>query len=188
MNNVLLNTHKNTNCRPNNYFSQQPTSLLLLQGDVISEAVLTFSNYTSVTLRLYNNLPYIESEWTVGPIPVDNGIGKEITLKYKSNTIESGDTCYTDANGREMMERRRDFREYWDLDTEKEPVASNFYPVTGVILIRDSSDGGRQGRKDGEKGDDVELAVINDRAQCKFLVMDFWLFLACILFCFGIIV
>lgn len=81
----------------------------------------------------------------VGPIPVEDGIGKEVVVVYKTE-IQSNETFSTDSNGRQLIKRRRGER--WekiavqilprlsfDIDPT-EPVAQNFYPVTSMIKIR----------------------------------------------------
>ena len=55
--------------------------------------------------RLWKGQEYAEVEWTAGPIPIGDGRGKEVILKYQTN-LTTGDTFYTDANGREMQVRR----------------------------------------------------------------------------------
>ena len=35
---------------------------------------------------------------------------------------------YTDSNGREMIERKRDYRPTWDLDVVDEKEARNYFP------------------------------------------------------------
>merc|ERR1712217_499355 len=41
------------------------------------------------------------------------------------------------GNGREMIERKRDFRYSWHLN-QTEPVAGNYFPITTALAIRDS--------------------------------------------------
>ena len=43
---------------------------------------------------------------------------------------------YTDSNGRQMMERKRDYRPTWTLNVT-EPVAGNYYPINSRIFIKD---------------------------------------------------
>lgn len=50
-----------------------------------------------------------------------------------------------------MLKRIRDFRPTWTLKLSEE-ISGNYYPVTSKLVIRDESD-------------DVELAVLTDRAQ-----------------------
>jgi hypothetical protein len=105
--------------------------------------------------RVLTGLPYLEIEYTVGPIPVDDGRGKEIVTRLSSN-IDSSGIFYTDSNGREFMERKRNYRPTWDLNVY-EPVAGNYYPVNAAIYIEDSSAG---------------LAVATDRTQGGSSLVD----------------
>ena len=47
---------------------------------------------------------YHEFWFQVGPIPIDDGIGKEIVTQLKT-TINSNKTFYTDSNGRDFLKR-----------------------------------------------------------------------------------
>jgi lysosomal alpha-mannosidase len=78
-------------------------------------------------------------EWIVGPIPIENNIGKEIIIRY-STDINSEKKYYTDANGREVLERIRDYRPTWHYMPD-DPISSNYYPINSRIWIRDQ---GRQ--------------------------------------------
>lgn len=40
----------------------------------------------------------------VGPIPIDNGIGKELVTQIQTD-IKSNKTFYTDSNGRDFLKR-----------------------------------------------------------------------------------
>ena len=48
--------------------------------------------------------------------------------------INSGDTFFTDANGREMLSRRLNHRDSWPLNVTQ-PIAGNYYPVTSAAYI-----------------------------------------------------
>lgn len=76
--------------------------------------------------------------------------GVEVISRYTTQ-LKSDSTFYTDSNGRELLKRVRNFRPTFKLNVT-ESVAGNYYPVTSKILIRDSVD-------------DLELAVLTDRAQ-----------------------
>lgn len=58
-------------------------------------------------------------------------------------------TFYTDSNGREMLERVKDYRPTFNV-TLQEPVAGNYYPVTTRISLKDDTN---------------QFSVITDRAQ-----------------------
>nr|CAD7587762.1 unnamed protein product [Timema genevievae] len=139
--------------RPN---SSEPVTITenvavrVLKGPLVEEVHQVYSEWASQVIRVYKEENHVEFEWLVGPIPVNDGVGKEPVSRFTTD-LESGGLFYTDANGRELQERRRDYRATWTWDIT-EPAAGNYYPVTSRILIRDHSQG-------------VELAVLNDRAQ-----------------------
>nr|XP_014342916.1 PREDICTED: lysosomal alpha-mannosidase [Latimeria chalumnae] len=81
--------------------------------------------------------------------------GKEIISRFKT-PLQTNATFYTDANGREILQRRRDYRATWKLE-QTEPVAGNYYPVNSRIYIKD----GKQ-----------QLTVLTDRSQGGSSIMD----------------
>lgn len=89
------------------------------------------------TYRVIPGVSYLEVEYTVGPIPIGDGRGKEIVTRLTS-PIKSSGTFYTDSNGREFMKRQKNYRPGWDLNVF-EPVAGNYYPVNAAIYVEDSS-------------------------------------------------
>jgi len=108
-----------------------------LKLETVQTAIITFNGWASQELSLYNGGEAVEIEWTIGPIPIDDGIGKEIIVRYDTD-ISSASKFYTDANGREILERTRDFRPTWNY-TVNEPVAGNYYPVNSRIWIQDAN-------------------------------------------------
>ena len=120
----------------------------ITKGPVYEEVRQVFGTYVSQVIRLYKRANYAEFEHTVGPIPVADGLGKEIITRFDTN-IESAGKFFTDANGREMKERIRDHRDTWKLNVT-EPVAGNYYPVNSRIFIKDSN---------------AQLTVMSDRSQ-----------------------
>lgn len=104
--------------------------------------------WLSQVTRVMHGLPYVEVEYSIGPIPIDDGRGKEIVTRF-STPIKSNGTFYTDSNGRELLERHRDSRPSWPLKVY-EPVAGNYYPVNAAMYINDK---------------DSSLAVLVDRTQ-----------------------
>ncbi|KAK4872843.1 hypothetical protein RN001_014872 [Aquatica leii] len=122
----------------------------VFKGDLITEIHQVFNDWLSQIVRIYNLESLIEFDWLIGPIPKEKVNGIEVITKYITN-LKSESTFYTDSNGREMLKRVRNFRPTWNLNlTEK--IASNYYPVTSKILIRDPHE-------------DLEVAILNDRAQ-----------------------
>jgi hypothetical protein len=134
--------------------------LEIIQGDVVTEVRQVFSDWVSHVIRLVQGEPYIEVEWTVGPIPVSTpwmepqpggtDFGKEVSIRYDTK-IQSNGVYYTDSNGREMMKRVYNQRPdtYPELDVN-EPVAGNYYPVNAMASIDDGH---------------TELAVLTDVTQ-----------------------
>jgi lysosomal alpha-mannosidase len=108
-----------------------------LKGENVQTAVIVFNDWASQEISLYDNGQYVEVEWTVGPIPVGDNIGKEIIIRYDTD-IQSQAKYYTDANGREVLERTRDFRPTWNY-TVAEPVAGNYYPINSRIWIKEAN-------------------------------------------------
>uniref|UniRef100_A0A8D0BFU9 Alpha-mannosidase n=1 Tax=Salvator merianae TaxID=96440 RepID=A0A8D0BFU9_SALMN len=119
-----------------------------VKTQVVEEVYQNFSDWCSQVVRLYAGQPYVELEWTVGPIPIQDGLGKEIISRFETN-LQTAGLFYTDSNGREILERRRDYRATWNL-TQTEPVAGNYYPVNSRIYIKDKK---------------VQLTVLTDRSQ-----------------------
>ena len=68
----------------------------------------------------------------VGPIPVEDGVGKEIIAFYCTD-IAREETFYTDSYGRQMIQRKRNSRPTYKLDSI-EPTSQNYYPVNSQIL------------------------------------------------------
>ena len=73
-------------------------------------------------------------ETILGDIEFKNGT--EVTANFIVEGIDNKGRFSTDSNGLEMQERRRDERPTFKIRTNQ-TVASNFYPVTSCISIRD---------------------------------------------------
>ena len=120
--------------------SQEPSCLKVIKFTVRKSALVQeihqiFDDWLSQTIRLYDNATSAEFEWQVGSIPLDLIIGKEVITKFTSD-LQTNETFYTDANGREMLKRVRDFRPTWNF-SNTEPVSGNYYPINSRIFIRD---------------------------------------------------
>jgi lysosomal alpha-mannosidase len=106
-----------------------------IKTESVQTAVIVFNDWASQEISLYDEGDYVEVEWTVGPIPVNDNIGKEIILRYDTDIV-SQSKFYTDANGREVLERTRDYRPTWNY-TVVETVSGNYYPVNSRIWIKE---------------------------------------------------
>ncbi|RWS16012.1 lysosomal alpha-mannosidase-like protein, partial [Dinothrombium tinctorium] len=128
-------------------------SFKVIRGPLVEEIHQNFSPWVSQTIRIYQHVDYIEFDWIVGPIPIENwsfDAGQEVVSRFNTNFNTNG-TFFTDSNGRETLRRIRDHRPTWELDTT-EKVASNYYPVTSWAFIRDYKL-------------DLQLTILPDRAQ-----------------------
>ena len=105
--------------------------------------------------RMQGNSPFVEIEYHIGPIPIDDNRGKEIVTRY-SAPIGSNGEFFTDSNGREFQKRKRNIRPTWNLDVF-EPVAGNYYPVNAAMYIEDPFSA---------------LAVLVDRSQGGTSLID----------------
>jgi len=99
-------------------------------------------------IRLYKGKSYIEIEYKVGPIPIDDGIGKEVVTRYITDISNNG-VFFTDSNGREFQKRVRSYRSTWNLN-ETEPISGNYYPINAAIFIEDK---------------EKSLGIVTDRSQ-----------------------
>ena len=99
--------------------------------------------------RTQNVSEAIQIESHVGPIDISDYVGKEVIIKFTSNSIKNEGVFYTDSNGLEMQYRKRDYRKTWKLNVSQ-PVAGNYYPINTAISINDSNCN--------------TLTVINDRS------------------------
>lgn len=106
-----------------------------IKTQLVQSALIIFNDWASEQFNLYDNTSTVEVEWSVGPIPIDDNAGKEVIIRYDTN-IASASKYYTDANGREVVERIRDYRPTWNY-TVSENVSSNYYPINSRVWIKD---------------------------------------------------
>ncbi|KAH1004274.1 hypothetical protein HUJ04_004053 [Dendroctonus ponderosae] len=122
-------------------------------GPLLTEDHVYYNDWFSAVVRHYNDSLVSEYVHLVGPLPYDEN-GVEVIVRF---TADFEGKVYTDTNGREFIERIRNFRPTWNI-TVVEPEAANYYPVTTGISIQDGSTKG--------------IVVLNDRAQGGGSVVD----------------
>jgi alpha-mannosidase len=138
-------------------FPPKISSIKVLETPIISEVHAEFSMDERSTIkqitRLIKGKDYVEVEYVVDPIPIQDGIGKEIVSRFTTN-IKSNGLFLTDSNGREFVERMRgDNKLYGCIEQDPvsiEPIAANYYPVNAAILVEDK---------------DSSFTVLVDRSQ-----------------------
>ncbi|CAG2117424.1 unnamed protein product, partial [Medioppia subpectinata] len=123
----------------------------------VSEVQQKWNDWISQTIRVYEDEEYVEIDWTVGPIPVGDNIGKEVIVVFDTN-LQNNKEFYTDANGRQNVKRTRNSH-IKDCGKFKESISDNYYPIYERILLKDSAKG-------------MQLTVLTDRAQGGSSEMD----------------
>ncbi|XP_022739910.1 alpha-mannosidase-like [Durio zibethinus] len=109
--------------------------LKVIRGPLVDEVHQQFNEWIYQVTRLYKDKEHAEIEFTIGPIPLDDGVGKEVITRMTANMV-TDKVFYTDSNGRDFLKRVRDFREDWNL-TVTQPVAGNYYPINLGIYTMD---------------------------------------------------
>ncbi|XP_071540487.1 lysosomal alpha-mannosidase-like isoform X2 [Panulirus ornatus] len=139
--------------RPHGTFAQdiaEKANITIVEGPVVAEIHQVWTPWVSQVIRVYKGQTLLEMEWLIGPIPVEDGVGKEIVNRVVWPDIITGNNFYTDANGREILQRIKNFRPTWKLHNV-EPVASNYYPVNSRLILH--------------SGPNFHAAILNDRSQ-----------------------
>jgi len=91
--------------RPNEnkiHFATDQVEIEVYKGDLVHEVHQKFNDWISQVVRVYNKDSFAEFEWLVGPIPIDDGIGKEVITRFNSD-IESEGIFRTDSNGKSLV-------------------------------------------------------------------------------------
>ncbi|KAG6542998.1 hypothetical protein Mapa_015494 [Marchantia paleacea] len=107
------------------------------RGAVVDEVHQIISPWFSQVFRQYKGQEHAEVEFTVGPIPVDDEVGKEVIARFDTS-IKSKRTVFTDSNGRDFIKRVRNHRDDWNLEVTQ-PVAGNYYPINLGLYITDGA-------------------------------------------------
>lgn len=117
------------------------------RGPLFDEVRQQFNSWIYQVTRVYKDQEHAELEYTIGPIPLEDGVGKEVITRMTAN-MATEKVFYTDSNGRDFLKRIRDYRADWSLSVN-EPVAGNYYPLNLGIFTMDERS---------------ELSVLVDRA------------------------
>lgn len=95
---------------------------LVRKSSMLTEVHLHYKvSWLKEVIKLFKDKPYVDIDYTVGPIDISDGTGKEIVMRLNSNVKNDG-VFYTDSNAREFMKRNRSKRSSWTFE-EFEPVA-----------------------------------------------------------------
>ena len=123
----------------------------------IVQVIQYLNEYLESSLRFFN-LPNetvydqtIEQETFLSAVNISDGRGKEVTIDWTVDGLETGDVFYTDSNGLEVQKRVFNERPTWKLNVTQ-PAAGNYYPIISQATLRDER--ARRG-----------FTVVPDRAQ-----------------------
>jgi len=120
----------------------------VVSGPVVNEIRYKQCDWLAQIVRLTGQESYVEFEYRVSSIPIDDHQGKEIISRFSSD-VQSASYFYTDSNGREFQTRQLNFRPTWPLMVN-EPVAGNYYPINAAAYIKDTT---------------KQISILNDRSQ-----------------------
>jgi len=133
-----------------------PGSVLVFQSNLVTEVHAEFGElgqapWIKQISRIFHGKNYVEVEYAVGPVPIDDCVGKEVIARY-SSSIKNGGKFFSDSNGRQFVGRTLGNHSVFgkDVSLDIEPVASNFYPVNTAMFIED---------------DEHSFSVLVDRSQ-----------------------
>ena len=76
-----------------------------VRGPVVQEVRQDFGPWVAQSTRLAQGSRHLEITYTVGPVPVADGVGREVISRF-TTSLQNAGLCYTDSNGREMQPRR----------------------------------------------------------------------------------
>ncbi|XP_054795120.1 probable alpha-mannosidase At5g13980 isoform X1 [Prosopis cineraria] len=125
--------------RPNNTYlieHERQVPSTVMRGPLLDEVHQQINPWIYQITRLNKEKEHVEVEFIVGPIPIDDGIGKEVVTSI-STSMETNKTFYTDSNGRDFIKRIRDYRSDWDLEVNQ-PIAENYYPINLGMYVKDN--------------------------------------------------
>jgi len=98
-----------------------------------------FSEYITQTVRTYEDEDYVEFDWIVGHLPIENNVGKEIITRFETD-LKNENVFYTDANGRQMVKRMFNTKSVGCTGSNN-VITGNWYPIYSKIFIRDEKEG-----------------------------------------------
>ncbi|KAL3118861.1 hypothetical protein niasHT_008208 [Heterodera trifolii] len=138
--------------RPNGtspFTCKEPIQLNIINNSLVQEVRQIVSPWISQIVRLVAGKPYIEFDFTIGPLPKNLSDLKtiEVITRYTMSELNSEGIFWTDSNGRQMMKRRRNDSSFFE---GTEPVAANYYPVNSRIYVQD---------------DKTRMVILTDRSQ-----------------------
>ncbi len=120
---------------------QAAQTATLTSGPLFQEvrAVIDAQQGVSIRYRLYAGDEHARVFSATGPFAIVNNRSVDAVLRITTSLATNG-TWATDTNGLEMLPRARNARPWWTSGSyvdSKDPVSSNYYPVTMAATMAD---------------------------------------------------
>ena len=103
------------------------------QSKAVQYVRQSWAPWLNISIYLKDGARHAEVVVTAGALP----LATELIVRFASH-VQSNGTMYTDANGREMLERKKNFRPSWTLN-QTEQQAGNYFPITTGAYVRDAT-------------------------------------------------
>lgn len=127
---------------------------------------LSESGILKVTFSPYFS-ELIQFDFELNGISIYDGVGKDVTINWKFDDFEDGDTFWTDSNGLEMQRRIKNARYSFDLDLNgTQNISWNYYPVNSAIAMRNMDKNGSETMRE------VQVTVMNERSQAGAATLE----------------
>lgn len=110
-------------------------NVTVVKGPVVQEVRQVYANLGVLVTRLWRGSARLEVHWAAGPPPA--GADWDVFVRYTTGIASAG-VWFTDANGREFQQRKRDYRPAFML-VAAGGLPSNIYPVTSGCRIEDAA-------------------------------------------------
>ena len=92
-----------------------PVTIVMVNGPIVNEARQTFqASWATQSIRLWKGATSADFDFQIGPIPCEDGLGKEIVSRFTTD-LNTDSTWITDSNGRDSMTRKFNYRPTWNL-------------------------------------------------------------------------
>ncbi|KAG8388778.1 hypothetical protein BUALT_Bualt02G0160600 [Buddleja alternifolia] len=78
--------------------------LKVIRGPLVDEVHQQFSSWIYQITRVYKDKEHAEVEFTIGPVPTKDSVGKEFITRLTAN-MATDKVFFTDSNGRDFLKR-----------------------------------------------------------------------------------